>query len=117
MPIADERPVAGAHSRRSDAYRRKRDSVPHRREGYNFLVVSEWLEPADNARNIAWARESYDPMRPCFTPGRYVNYLGDDDGEDAVAAAYGPNYQRLRALKAKYDPTNLFHLNQNIRPG
>jgi len=92
-------------------------AFPHRREGYNFLVVSEWLDPAENARNIAWARESYDAMRPCFTPGRYVNYLGDDDGEDAVAAAYGPNYQRLRTLKAKYDPTNLFHLNQNIRPG
>ena len=91
-------------------------AFPHRREGYNFLVVSEWLDPAENARNIAWARESYDVMRPSFTPGRYVNYLGDDDGEDAVAAAYGPNYQRLRTLKAKYDPTNLFHLNQNIRP-
>ena len=91
-------------------------AFPHRREGYNFLVVSEWLDPAENGRNIAWARESYDVMRPCFTPGRYVNYLGDDDGEDAVAAAYGPNYQRLRTLKAKYDPTNLFHLNQNIRP-
>src|SRR5437016_4083330 len=87
-------------------------AFPHRREGYNFLVVSEWLDPAENAQNIAWARESYDVMRPCFTPGRYVNYLGDDDGEDAVAAAYGPNYQRLRTLKAKYDPTNLFHLNQ-----
>jgi FAD/FMN-containing dehydrogenase len=91
-------------------------AFPHRREGYNFLVVSEWLNPADNARNIAWARESYDAMRASFTAGRYVNYLGDDDGEDAVAAAYGPNYQRLRALKAKYDPANLFHLNQNIRP-
>jgi FAD/FMN-containing dehydrogenase len=91
-------------------------AFPHRREGYNFLVVSEWLHPADNAQNIAWARESYDRMRPSFTPGRYVNYLGDDDGEDAVAAAYGPNYQRLRTLKAKYDPANLFHLNQNIRP-
>ena len=91
-------------------------AFPHRREGYNFLVVSEWLNPDENAQNIAWARESYDVMRPSFTPGRYVNYLGDDDGEDAVAAAYGPNYQRLRTLKAKYDPTNLFHLNQNIRP-
>jgi FAD/FMN-containing dehydrogenase len=91
-------------------------AFPHRREGYNFLVVSEWLNPAENAQNIGWARESYDVMRPCFTSGRYVNYLGDDDGEDAVAAAYGPNYQRLRTLKAKYDPTNLFHLNQNIRP-
>ncbi|MGA7880767.1 MAG: FAD-binding oxidoreductase, partial [Terrimicrobiaceae bacterium] len=91
-------------------------AFPHRREGYNFLVVSEWLDPADNARNIAWARESYDLMLPYFSRGRYVNYLGEDEGEDAVAAAYGPNYQRLRPLKAKYDPTNLFHLNQNIRP-
>ena len=91
-------------------------AFPHRREGYNFLVVSEWLDLAENARNIAWARESYDLMQPCFAPGRYVNYLGDDDGEDAVPAAYGPNFQRLRTLKAKYDPTNLFHLNQNIRP-
>jgi FAD/FMN-containing dehydrogenase len=91
-------------------------AFPHRREGYNFLVVSEWLNPDDNGQNIAWARQSYDLMRPCFAPGRYVNYLGDDDGEDAVAAAYGPNYPRLRTLKAKYDPTNLFHLNQNIRP-
>ena len=91
-------------------------AFPHRREGYNFLVVSEWLDPADNARNIAWARESYDLMLPYFSRGRYVNYLGEDEGEDAVAAAYGPNYQRLRMLKAKYDPTNLFHLNQNIRP-
>ena len=91
-------------------------AFPHRGEGYNFLVVSEWLDPADNARNIAWARESYDLILPYFSRGRYVNYLGEDEGEDAVAAAYGPNYQRLRMLKAKYDPTNLFHLNQNIRP-
>jgi FAD/FMN-containing dehydrogenase len=91
-------------------------AFPHRREGYNLLVVSEWLDPAENGRNIAWGRESYDKMLPYFARGRYVNYLGEDDGEDAVAAAYGPNHQRLRALKTKYDPTNLFHLNQNIRP-
>jgi FAD/FMN-containing dehydrogenase len=91
-------------------------AFPHRREGYQLIVVSEWLESTDNARNIAWARESYDAMRPYFANARYVNYLGDDEGEDAVEAAYGPNYQRLRALKAKYDPTNLFRLNQNIRP-
>ncbi|HWO40761.1 MAG TPA: FAD-binding oxidoreductase [Candidatus Eisenbacteria bacterium] len=92
-------------------------AFPHRREGYQLLVVSQWLDPAENARNIAWARESYDAMRPHFASGRYVNYLGEDEGEDAVEAAYGPNYQRLRALKAKYDPANLFHLNQNIPPG
>ena len=92
-------------------------AFPHRHEGYNFLVVSEWQNSAENALNIAWARESYEAMRPHFTQGRYVNYLGDDDGQDAVAAAYGPNHQRLRTLKQQYDPTNLFHLNQNIPPG
>ena len=91
-------------------------AFPHRSEGYQLVVASEWRDPADNPRNIAWARESYDAMEPYFAPGRYVNYLGDDEGQEAVAAAYGPNYQRLRTLKAKYDPTNLFHLNQNIRP-
>jgi len=92
-------------------------AVPHRREGYNLLVVSEWLDPAASARNIAWARDSYDAMRPWLASGRYANYLSDEDGEEATQAAYGSNYRRLRVLKAKYDPTNLFRLNQNIRPG
>ena len=54
-------------------------------------------------------------MRPFSTGGVYVNNLGDE-GEDRVQAAYGENYQRLVALKDKHDPTNLFRLNQNIRP-
>ena len=54
-------------------------------------------------------------MRPFSTGAVYVNNLGDE-GEDRVRAAYGPNYQKLVALKNKYDPTNLFRLNQNIRP-
>jgi FAD/FMN-containing dehydrogenase len=48
--------------------------------------------------------------------GRYVNYLDHDEAGDPVAAAYGPNYRRLQELKAKYDPSNFFHMNQNIRP-
>ena len=92
-------------------------AFPHRHEGYNCLIVSQWLTAAENTPNIGWARETYELLRPGFAAGRYVNYLGDDDsGQDAVAAAYGPNYQRLQTLKAKYDPANLFHLNQNIRP-
>ncbi len=91
-------------------------AFPHRRDGYNLLVVSEWLDPAESARNVAWARETYDAMRPFFGAGRYANYMADDEGADAAGAAYGPNQDRLRALKAKYDPTNLFHLNQNILP-
>jgi len=50
-------------------------AFPHRRDGYQLVIISEWVEPADNARNIAWARESYDAMRPYFASGRYVNYL------------------------------------------
>jgi FAD/FMN-containing dehydrogenase len=92
-------------------------AFPHRHEGYNCLIVSQWLTAAENTPNISWGRETYELLRPGFTAGRYVNYLGEDDsGQDAVAAAYGPNYQRLQILKAKYDPANLFHLNQNIRP-
>ena len=89
---------------------------PHRSDGYNLIVLSEWMEPADTNRCIAWARESYSAMSPFFASGRYVNYLGDDETGDPEAAAYGSNYQRLRELKAKYDPDNFFHMNLNIRP-
>jgi FAD/FMN-containing dehydrogenase len=92
-------------------------AFPHRSEGYNLLIVSEWLDPGDTDRNVAWARGTYDAMQPHFARGRYVNYLGADEGDEPIQAAYGQNFARLRALKAKYDPTNLFHLNQNIRPG
>jgi FAD/FMN-containing dehydrogenase len=90
-------------------------AFPHRSEGYNLLVLAEWLDRKDNDACIAWARESYAAMNPFVSASRYVNYLGDDDGGDAVAAAYGPNYQRLLALKGKYDPENFFRMNHNIR--
>lgn len=55
-------------------------------------------------------------MRPFLSASRYVNYLDDDETGDPVAAACGPNYRRLQEIKAKYDPNNFFHMNQNIRP-
>jgi FAD/FMN-containing dehydrogenase len=91
-------------------------AFPHRAPGYDFLVVSEWLDPADNVRCTAWARDTYAAMRPFLASGRYVNYLDHDEAGDPVAAAYGPNYRRLQELKTKYDPHNFFHMNQNIRP-
>jgi Berberine and berberine like. len=69
----------------------------------------------EDERHIAWARAFWAAMRPFATGGVYVNNLGEE-GEDRVRAAYGANYARLAALKAKYDPDNLFRLNQNIRP-
>jgi FAD/FMN-containing dehydrogenase len=91
-------------------------AFPHRSEGYNMLFLGEWQNPADTDRNIAWTRESYAAMQPFLGDGRYVNYLDQDEAGDPAAAAYGPNYARLRQLKTKFDPTNFFHLNQNIRP-
>jgi FAD/FMN-containing dehydrogenase len=91
-------------------------AFPHRVDGYNLLVLSEWMEPANTDRCIAWARKTYSEMEPFVASGRYVNYLGDDETGDPIAAAYGPNYRRLREIKAKYDPSNFFHVNQNILP-
>jgi len=91
-------------------------AFPHRADGYSLLVLSEWMDPANTDRCIAWARETYAAMEPFMASGRYVNYLDDDETGDPVAAAYGPNYRRLQELKTKYDPNNFFHMNQNIRP-
>src|SRR5262245_52796713 len=89
-------------------------AFPHRSTGYNVAFVSEWTNPADTDRNIAWTRESYAAIQPFVGGGRYVNYLDNDEPADQVAQAYGPVYARLREIKTKYDPTNFFHMNQNI---
>ena len=91
-------------------------AFPVRAEGYNFLVLGQWTDRAISDRCIAWTRQTYADMAPFFATARYVNYLDEDDLGDPVAAAYGPNYRRLQQLKAKYDPDNFFHMNQNIRP-
>ena len=93
-------------------------AFPHRTVGYNFLAVGEWLDASATAANVSWARDTYAAMVPHFTTGRYVNYLNAEEvGDDgAVSAAFGPNWKRLREVKGKYDPDNVFHLNQNIKP-
>jgi FAD/FMN-containing dehydrogenase len=91
-------------------------AFPHRKEGYNFLILAQWTDPAETNACIEWARETARRMRPFFAAGRYVNYLDDDETGDPIAAAYGPNYRRLQQIKARYDPANVFRMNQNIRP-
>jgi FAD/FMN-containing dehydrogenase len=91
-------------------------AVPHRDEGWNLLIPSVWTETVDSEANIAWSRETFAAMRPHFGAGRWLNYLGDDQAEDAIRAAYGPSYDRLREVKRRYDPDNVFHLNHNIAP-
>jgi len=91
-------------------------AVPHREPGWNLLVPSVWMDPADTDANITWTRETHAALAPHLADRRWLNYLGDDQGEDAIRGAYGPNYDRLVALKRRYDPDNVFHQNHNIVP-
>jgi FAD/FMN-containing dehydrogenase len=87
----------------------------HRDAQHSLLVLRMWQDPAESAVNIDWARRCYQTAEPFLKGGVYVNYLGDE-GESRVMAAYGANYERLAAIKKKYDPANFLRLNQNIRP-
>lgn len=87
----------------------------NRDAAFDCFPVAIWDDPADDDANMRWARELWSAVRPYSTGGVYANNLGDE-GEDRVRDAYGENYARLAALKAKYDPTNFFRMNQNIKP-
>jgi hypothetical protein len=91
-------------------------AFPHRQHSWNLLAWSMWESPADSEKNIRWNRECCESLRPLLVPSAYSNYV-TDEGEAVVREAYGPNYERLVALKNKYDPTNFFRMNHNIRPG
>jgi hypothetical protein len=87
----------------------------HRDAAFMLTALSGWTDPGDDAQNVAWARDLWSALQPFAPDGVYVNELVDE-GEDRIRAAYGPAYDRLAALKNRYDPANLFRLNQNIRP-
>jgi len=91
-------------------------AFPHRQPGFNCGVLGEWADPGQTVSCTSWVRACYNGLLPFMTAGRYVNYLGDDETAEAVAGAYGPNLARLRAVKKRYDPENVFHRNQNIVP-
>jgi FAD/FMN-containing dehydrogenase len=90
-------------------------AFPHRTHPFNFFAWSTWVDPAETDLHVRWTREFWDAMKPHLASGSYVNYISDD--EDGTArAAFGPNYERLATLKNRYDPTNLFRMNHNVRP-
>lgn len=72
-------------------------------------------DPAHDQEIVAWTRETFDALTAFSTGGVYVNFVGNE-GEERVRAAYGPAYARLAAIKARYDPDNVFSTNQNVRP-
>jgi FAD/FMN-containing dehydrogenase len=80
--------------------------------------LSSWLDPSEDSANVRWTRELAEAMQPFSSGGAYITQMGveAEEGADRIKAAYGPNYERLAALKHTYDPTNLFRHNQNIKP-
>ena len=87
----------------------------HRDAKFVMNFHGRWENPADDELCVAWARDFFNATAPFASGGVYVNFLTDDEG-DRVRAAYGPNYNRLAQVKRKYDPDNLFRMNQNIKP-
>jgi FAD/FMN-containing dehydrogenase len=83
---------------------------------YALHAISVWENPAEPETHIAWTREFLDALQPFTTPGISLNFTSDQS-QDKVKASFGPEkYERLVALKNKYDPKNLFRLNQNVKP-
>ncbi len=82
---------------------------------YVHVLAAIYPNPDDTAKNVAWVREYWSALHPYSSGGAYVNFLMEE-GDERVRATYGDNYGRLAQIKAKYDPGNLFRLNQNIRP-
>ena len=84
---------------------------------YLLGIEANWEEPQDDEVNVAWARNCIADMRRFSGGGNYLNFPGFlEEGQDLLRDAYGENYERLVALKNEYDPTNLFRMNQNIKP-
>src|SRR5262249_21971240 len=85
----------------------------HRHDQWEAQILSQWVDANDDEPNVSWARDMYSAMEPYLENAVYVNMLGADES-DRVRTAYGGNYERLVAIKAAYDPTNLFPSNVNI---
>jgi FAD/FMN-containing dehydrogenase len=105
-------PINGAvHDVASDA-----TAFGHRDATFAAVIAGMWPDPADNAANTAWVRDYYAAIAPHSEPGGYINFASADD-QSKAAVNFGANYNRLRETKRRYDPGNLFHINQNIDPG
>ena len=104
-------PINGAVQRvRSDE-----TAFAYRDVDFSPVIAGMWENPADNEKNIAWVRDYYKALQPFSAEGGYVNFMDGDD-QSRIKDNYRGNYDRLASIKAKYDPGNLFHLNQNIKP-
>ena len=90
-------------------------AYPHRDAKFVLNVHGRWDEAKEDQKCIGWAREFFNASAPYASAGAYVNFMTAEEGE-RVAVAYGSNYDRLVEIKRRYDPENVFHLNQNVKP-
>jgi FAD/FMN-containing dehydrogenase len=105
-------PVSGAvHRLANDAM-----AFNYRDANYVHVIAPAYPNSADTPKIRQWVRAYYEALHPYSAGGTYVNFLDNDEGPDRVHDSYRGNFERLRAIKRTYDPTNLFHLNQNIPP-
>ena len=104
-------PVSGAASRIAA----NATAFPHRTGGWAAVIVGVDSDPANADRITMWAKDYWSELHPTAAGGTYVNFLMDE-GADRIHDSYGSNYPRLAAIKKRYDPNNLFHINQNIPP-
>jgi len=104
-------PINGAcHDVASDA-----TAFAYRDANFATVIAGMWPDPAENENSIKWVRDYYDATAPLSEEGGYINFMAEDD-QDRIRANYRGNYDRLVDVKKKYDPDNLFHVNQNVKP-
>lgn len=87
-----------------------------RRAQWDIDVIGQWDNPAESDRHVGWVRASWDKMAPLMEDRAYINHISADDPPEKIRASYGTNHERLRQLKAQYDPANLFRVNPNVTP-
>jgi FAD/FMN-containing dehydrogenase len=88
----------------------------YRDAAWSMVIYGVDPDPAKAPALKQWAQDYWRAVHPYNLPGAYANFMMDDEGDARVRAAYGDNYDRLASVKKKYDPANLFRVNQNIRP-
>jgi FAD/FMN-containing dehydrogenase len=91
------------------------NAFPNREYPFLYHLISEWPDPSENERHIAWSRQLSKDLAPWAVDGAYLNFTTETD-PDRIRRAYGPKYDKLVEIKRRYDPDNVFHNNQNVAP-
>jgi FAD/FMN-containing dehydrogenase len=89
----------------------------HREPNFEMSIIAHWTEAEHDVENVRWAREVWKSAQPYVTSAVYTNHMTADESDDRIRNGYGAaKYEKLAALKSKYDPDNFFRSNHNIRP-